>query len=164
MSMLGVEQVMSEMEAVLQAGMTAKAAALNAEYTDDVDISAPETTSYLRMLDPEDRDAVLAIVPPAVIMRPLPEEPDETVAFGDEYQIATPVEVSVVVGYDTAERQQTRLLRYLRAVKELLGPENVLDCGSCRYAGGGFAREWTTDNGVLRDVAALFVVTVFERP
>ena len=31
-----------------------------------------------------------------------------------------------------------------------------------QYAGGGFARTWTTDSGVVRDVAMLFVVTVYE--
>ena len=72
--------------------------------------------------------------------------------------------MSVVEGYDEPATQQRRLLRHMRVVKTILGPHACLVCGECKYAGGGFARTWTTDSGVVRDVSMLFVVTVYERP
>ena len=52
----------------------------------------------------------------------------------------------------------------MRAVKTILAPQASLSCGQCKYGGGGFARTWTTDSGIVRDVAMLFTVTVFEQP
>lgn len=162
MAFLGVEQVFGEIEAVLAAGYAAKAAALNAEYDDGVAISAPQ--SYLRMFDPADQGELNAVSYPAVVLRPEPEDVTEGPRLGDEYKVATPFEVAVMEGYDSASRQQTRLLRHMRIVKELLAPEASLACGSVAYLGGGFSRTWTTDSGIMRDVAMVFAVTLIETP
>lgn len=163
MSMLGVERIMAEVEEKLQADLPAKVAELNALYADGVEIEAP--VSYLRMFDPVDQGELNAVAFPAVVIRPEPEDVVDDAAMGThEYGIAAVVEVAFMTGYDSPSRQQTRLLRYMRACKEILGPTDSLDCGDVAYQGGGFARTWTTDSGVVRDVALLFTVTVYEAP
>lgn len=163
MTFLGAENVMNEVETALQAGMSAAVSAINSAYTDGVTIAAPLASNYRRIFDPADQSELDTYEYPLVVIRPEPEDAGDD-AFGDEYQIVVPIEVSVVVGYDVPLIQQKQLLRYMRAVKTILAPQASLACGQCKYAGGGFARSWSTDSGVIRDVSMLFAVTVFERP
>jgi hypothetical protein len=165
MTMPGAGAVMGAIETRLQDGFAAKVSALNTEYADSITLTAPETSSYHRMLDPADRDAMLALSTPAVILRPEVEEPVGGRALGGEYAIRTPIEVSIVTGYDTSERQGEALLRYQRALKELLLHQNSATGDSAYdFEASGFARTWTTDNGVLRDVAIVVSTVVFETP
>ena len=53
MSMPGVEEVLAQMKAKLQADLPAKVAALNSEYDDGCEITVP--ASYLRKFDPADQ-------------------------------------------------------------------------------------------------------------
>jgi hypothetical protein len=161
---LGAENVMDQVEAVLQVGMTAAVATVNAAYTDDVAIAVPLAQNYRRIFDPADQSELDTYEYPLVVIRPEPESVEGDQSFADEYAVSVPVEVSVVVGYDVPLIQQKQLLRYMRAVKTILAPQASLACGQCKYAGGGFARTWTTDSGVVRDVSMVFLVTVFERP
>jgi len=164
MTFLGAENVMDEMETALKAGMSAAVSAVNAAYSDGLEIAVPRSDDYRRIFDPADQAELDTYSYPLVVIRPEPESADETVALSDEYAIDIPVEVSVVVDYDVPATQQKQLLRYMRAVKTILAPQTSLTCGRCRYAGGGFARTWTTDSGVVRDVSMIFIVTVYERP
>lgn len=161
MGMPGMEQVLDEVAAALQAGMASKVAALNAEYADAYAITQPAARNYLRVFDKPAAQALTSY--PAVVIRPQPEDAQEP-SVGGEYGVAHPVEVAFIVGPDSQLAQETRLLRYMRAAKEILGPIKSLDCGETNYIGGGFAREYTTDNGILRDVALLFTTTVYETP
>ena len=163
MAFLGAENVMNEVETVLKAQFTSVIGTVNSAYSDNVDIAVPLATNYRRVFDPADQSELDTYEYPLVVIRPEPEDAADD-AFGDEYRVTIPVEVSVVVGYDVPVVQQKQLLRYMRAVKTILGPQASLACGQCKYAGGGFARTWTTDSGVIRDVSMVFIVTVFERP
>lgn len=162
--MPGVEEVLAQMKAKLLADLTAKAAALNAEYGDGIEITAPAAASYLRKFDPADQAELETVVFPAIVLRPEPEDVTDGPDIGDEYQIEHAVELAFIVGYDARERQETRLLRYMRAAKEILGPQNSLLAGFTAYHGGGFARTWTTTNGIVRDIALVFTVTTLQIP
>lgn len=162
--MQGPERVMREMKAKLQADLPAKIAELNAEFNDDVQLGVPAEASYKFMWEPSEQSLLEAISYPAVVLRPVIEDPVGGPDIGDEYTIAEPIEVAFMVGYDVSERQGMALLRYMRAAKEILAPQTSLDCGSVEWGGGGLARVWTTDNGVIRDAAHVFTVTVHETP
>lgn len=163
MAFLGAEAVLDQAEAALQAGLPDAITAVNAAYADGVTITAPLAADYRRVFDPADQKELDTYSYPLVVMRPEPESAGGP-TLEDEYEVATPFEVSIVVGYDEAGVQQKQLLRYMRAVKTVLAPQTSLDCGSVAYAGGGFARTWTTDSGIVRDVSMVFVVTMHETP
>jgi len=163
MSMPGIEQVLVQMKAKLRDDLPAKVAALNSEYADAVDLVAPNDASYWFVFDPQDETELAMVTFPAVVLRPEPESVTDEPSLDDEYGIEHAVEVAFIVGYDARERQETRLLRYMRAAKEILGPQASLVCGQCRYHGGGFARTWTTSNGIVRDVALMFTVKTYQR-
>lgn len=164
MSMPGVEAVLAQMQAKLQADLPAKVAELNGEYKDGCDLAVPDARSYRRIFDPADQAELEATSFPTVVLRPEPEEVTDGPDIGSEYEVEHAVEVAFIVGYDLRERQETRLLRYMRAAKEILGPLDSLDAGDTRYRGGGFARTWTTSNGIVRDAALIFTTTVHETP
>ena len=164
MSMLGIEQVLAQMKAKLLADLPDKVAALNSEYADGIAITAPDASSYRQVFDPQDEAELALVAFPAAVLHPEPESVIGEPSVGGEYQIEHAVEVAFIVGYDARDRQETRLLRYMRAAKEILGPLDSLDDGSVAYRGGGFARTWTTSNGIVRDVALIFTTTVYETP
>jgi hypothetical protein len=164
MSMLGIEEVLAQMQAKLQADLPAKVDELNDEYDDGCLLTAPDAASYRRIFDPADQAELEATTFPAVVLRPEPEAVTDGPDIGSEYEVEHAVEIAFLVGYDTREHQETRLLRYMRAAKEILGPLDALDAGDTRYRGGGFARTWTTSNGIVRDVALIFTTTVHETP
>lgn len=163
MSMEGVETIFDQIEDKLQADLPDKIDAINALYGDSVVIEAPPATSYHRMLDPKDQAEIDAIVYPAVVLRPEPENVVGDADLSNGYEVDVPIEVAVMVGYDSSDRQQIQLLRYMRAVKEILGQLGAIAYGGCRYEGGGFARTYTTDSGVVRDVAMIFTVSTSQR-
>ncbi len=163
MAFLGAEAIMDEVESVLKAGYAAAVTTVNAAYSDGIAIAAPASTSYHRIFDPADQNELTAYEYPLVVISPGPEDA-EGPRFGDEYTVTVPVEVAVVVDFATPAEQQKQLLRHMRVVKSILAPETSLTCGSVAYQGGGFARKWTTDSGVVRDVAVVFTVTVHESP
>lgn len=164
MAFLGAEAIMDEIETVLKAGYSAAVTTVNSAYPDGVAIAAPASANYRRVFDPADQNELDTYEYPLVVIRPEPEDVIDDAALGDEYGITTPIEVSVIEGYDDEATQKKRLLRHMRVVKTILGPHAALAVGEIRYAGGGFARTWTTDSGVVRDVSMLFPVTVYERP
>lgn len=163
MSMPGIEEVLAQMKAKLLADLPAKVSALNSEYADAADLVAPDAGSYRQVFDPQDEAELAMVTFPAVVLRPEPESVTDEPSLGDEYGIEHLVEVAFIVGYAAREAQETRLLRYMRAAKEILGPQASLVCGQCRYHGGGFARTWTTSNGIVRDVALMFTVKTYQR-
>ena len=163
MSMPGIEEVLAQMKAKLIADLPAKVAALNSEYADAFDLAAPDAASYRQVFDPQDEAELAMVTFPAVVLRPEPESVTDETPFGDEYGIEHLVEVAFIVGYAAREVQETRLLRYMRAAKEILGPQASLVCGQCKYQGGGFARTWTTSNGIVRDIALMFTVKTYQR-
>jgi hypothetical protein len=162
--MPGVEEVLAQMKAKLIADLPAKVTALNSEYGDAADLVAPDAGNYRQVFDPQDEAELAMVTFPAVVLRPEPESVTGGPDIGDEYRVEHAVEVAFIVGYDLRERQETRLLRYMRAAKEIFGPQASLDCGSTAYHGGGFARTWTTSNGIVRDVALMFTVTTQQTP
>jgi len=161
--MPGIEEVLAQMKAKLIADLPAKVATLNSEYSDAVDLVAPDAASYRQVFDPQDEAELAMVAFPAVVLRPEPESVTDEPSLGDEYGIEHLVEVAFIVGYAERKAQETRLLRYMRAAKEILGPQASLVCGQCRYHGGGFARTWTTSNGIVRDVALMFTVKTYQR-
>lgn len=165
MSMYGIEQVIDQITAKLQADLPAKLAALNAEYADAYALTAPAAASYDTVFEEDTATALMARGGfPAVIVRPMPETAG-AVAMGDEYEVAHGVSVAVVVQNADWRAQQVLLMRYLRALKEILGAEAALACGTCRYEGGGFAAEYVMgQNNILRDIVAVFTVTTYQRP
>lgn len=164
MSMPGIEEVLAQMKAKLIVDLPAKVAALNSEYADSIEITSPAADSYRQVFDPQDEAELAMVAFPAVVLRPDPESVTGGPDIGDEYRVEHAVEVAFIVGYDARERQETRLLRYMRAAKEIFGPQTSLECGSTAYHGGGFARTWTTSNGIVRDVALMFTVTTQQTP
>lgn len=164
--MYGIEQVLAQVIAKLQADLPAKVAALNAEYADVYVLTVPATASYDTVFEEDTATALMARGGfPAVVVSPQPESVIDLPAMGDEYGIEHAIEVAVIVQVADWRVQQTLLMRYLRALKEILGAEAALACGSCRYEGGGFARRWVlSQHNVLRDIAAVFTVTTYQRP
>lgn len=158
-----MEEVLAQVKAKLIADMPGKVAALNSEYGDAATIVSPAAASYRQVFDPQDEAELALVAFPAVVLRPQPESVTDETPFGDEYGIEHLVEVAFIVGYADRELQETRLLRYMRAAKEILGPQTSLVCGQCRYEGGGFARTWTTSNGIVRDIALMFTVKTYQR-
>jgi len=166
MSMYGIEQVIEQVIDKLKADMPAKILALNAEYADVYLLSTPVEASYEIVFDKETAERIWSRGGyPAVIVEPQPEYVIGTPALGDEYAVGHVVQVSVVVNVADWRAHQIMLMRYLRAVKEILAPQNALACGGCRYRGGGFKSQFNlAKNEVLRDIAAVFLVTVYQRP
>ena len=166
MSMYGIEQVIEQAQAKLIADMPAKILALNAEYADEYLLTVPAESSYDTVFDKETAERLWARGGyPAVIIEPLPENVVGDVAFDDEYAVAHAVQVSAVVNVADWHAHQILLMRYLRAIMEILGRQNALACGGCRYKGGGFKSQFNlAKNEVLRDIAAVFVVTTYQRP
>ena len=164
--MQGIEQVIQQMQDKLIADMPAKVLALNAAYADEYLLTVPAESSYDTVFDKETAERLWARGGyPAVITQPLPENVVGDVAFGDEYAIAHGVQVSVVVNVADWHIHQILLMRYLRAVKEILSPLNSIACGGVRYRGGGFKSQFDlAKNEVLRDIAALFLVTTYQTP
>lgn len=163
--MYGIEQVLAQVKAKLQADLPAKLAALNAEYADAYTLTTPAAASYETVFEEATARALMARGGfPAVIVAPQPETAGE-VALDDEYEIAHGVTVAVVVQNADWRAQQVLLMRYLRALKEILGAQAALACGTCRYEGGGFAAEYVMgQNNILRDIVAVFTVTTYQRP
>ena len=114
--MQGPERVMREMKAKLQADLPAKVAELNSEFNDDVQLLVPSEASYKFMWDPSEQSMLEAISYPAVVLRPIVEDPQGGPDIGDEYTVAEPIEVAFMVGYDISERQGMALLRYMRCL------------------------------------------------
>ena len=167
MSMPGIEQVISQVKTALQTALPTKLPALDSEYNDGLTLAIPDNASYSTVFDKALATRLFqAGGYPAVIIEPLPEQVQAgEPVFSDEYAIEHNLQVSVIVCVSDWRVQQTMLMRYLRALKETLGPQNSIDAGQCRYTGGGFAAEYTLpSHDVLRDIAALFTVTTFQRP
>jgi hypothetical protein len=164
--MVGIEEVLAEVIAKLQAGLPAKIASLNAEYDDAYTITAPSNASYLTTFD---KPTALQLAGqgggyPAVIVEPQPETVEGEPDLSDGYDITHAVQVAFVVRQGTPAVQQKQLMRYMRAAKEVLGPQAALACGSCRYEGGGFAAQYSLGkNDILRDIVLLFHVRTLQR-
>ena len=164
--MYGIEQVLAQVIAAMRSDWPTKIPALNAEYGDAITLAVPADASYTTVF--EKAIATMFFQQggyPAVVIEP---QPEQTVfgepVFGDEYAIEHHLQVSVIVQVSDWRIQQTMLMRYLRAMKETLGRQQSLDCGQCRYDGGGFATEYTLPSSdVLRDIAALFTVTTYQQ-
>jgi hypothetical protein len=166
MSMPGIEEVIDQVIDKLKADMPAKVLALNAEYADVYLLSTPAETSYEIVFDKETAERIWSRGGyPAIIVEPLPEYVIGMPALDDEYAVGHVVQVSVVVNAADWRGNQIMLMRYLRAVKEILSAQNALVCGASRYRGGGFKSQFNlAKNEVLRDIAAVFLVTVYQRP
>ena len=164
--MYGIEQVIAQAVAALQDDWPTRIPALNSEYGDAIMLAVPAATSYTTIFDKALATALFQQGGyPAVVIEPRPEQ---TVSgepnLGDEYAIEHGLQVSVIVQVADWRIQQTMLMRYLRAMKETLGQQLALDCGQCRYDGGGFASQYTLPSrDVLRDIAALFTVTTYQQ-
>ena len=164
--MPGIEQVIDQVIDKLKADMPAKILALNTEYADVYLLTTPVEASYEIVFDKETAERIWSRGGyPAIVVEPLPEYVIGLPALNDEYAVGHVVQVSVVVNVADWRAHQVMLMRYLRAVKEILSPQNALACGSTRYRGGGFKSQFNlAKNEVLRDIAAVFLVTVYQRP
>lgn len=163
MGMVGIESVLAAMAGKLQSGMTAKVAALNAEYTaDDYTLAVIPAASYYSYV-PD----VMApgFDPPACILIDDGHEAVTEQCNADLYVCRYRVVVDFLVRGEDAAELSALLRRYTRAAKEILVARHSLatTCTSCSWEATGSHRVTDPQSGdYLQDMASRFIVLTAE--
>ena len=159
MGMTGIEAVIRAFIDLLQNGMAAALAALEAEYADGVLLPAPAADAYFWYEPP------LQPSYPSILVTPLPEATGvKDLAAGYDFDFA--VQVDVLVPADDPAASEVLLWRYWRAVKEVLTPNNVIAGADVTLHGVNWNEPKITPlgfNGPIRDIPGLFTVSTTER-
>lgn len=158
MAMTGIEPVVREVLDVLEDGLPAELAALEAEYADGITLAVPGAGSYFWH--------VPTLIPayPAVIVMPLPEAA-VVMDMATSYQMTYAIRVDIVTRHVDVPTTDVALWRYWRAVKGLLVPLDALTCGRCVLSAVDWSQPVIVDQqsgDELRDVPGLFRVTTYE--
>ncbi len=172
MGMPGLEAVMDAATVCLKASLPAKIAELNAIYAvkDAYQIQVPHDSAYLDGIDYDELESEMLSLPnPSVIVHGGDVVPIGEPDVGNEYTLGSELAISVLFTAQTIEERTRMAMRYRRAVKEVLLPDEALtveESGgvlTCVLTGEGYL-EKTIPAGVYRDAVCLFTVTTYETP
>ncbi len=161
MARIGMATVKSQAIALLQAGMAAKVAEINAAFDDGHDLLVPNTLAYYTFLvNPK----FIHSYPAIVLFNWQSRANDQHI--GDEYDIARQFVVDVVEKGTTREDITLKLERWEMVIFELLAAEVSLACGACSYVATDWNQPILTNRAeeLLQDVPLLFSVSTYETP
>ena len=167
MALYGIERVLSEVKVALVAGLPAKLTALAAEYADSVALPAPDTATgyYCEPLAPDPKADLLGLTAPAALIFPLSQTPTEP-DIGNGYAMSYAFVVATLCQAADKHTMGLLLMRYLRAIAEVLSAAQALPCGDCYLADVDWrARDLTPSDAdyTRQAVLAAFVVRTIEQ-
>ena len=165
MGMVGIEAVVDAIVTKLQSDMPAKVAALNAAYADTHVLLVPTPANYYTELpDP----IVPTFTSPAIVVRQSTDRANLPESNPEMYLTEYNVQVDVVVRSKDAHDLSRLLMRYTRAIKEILVARHALapTCTMCMWSETDWRQPLYTNPKIvglmLKDVPSLFWVRTAE--